>query len=69
MLSATSFNRSDRSDRSDLHQHLQQCAHARGRLHRLRGAFEDFDAVLAPRFGTTLGAMTVGVLALLVWLS
>ncbi|MEP6558941.1 MAG: hypothetical protein ABJB17_10695 [Burkholderiales bacterium] len=50
-------------DHSDLCQHLQQCADARGRLHRLRCTVEVLDAFLAPRFVTMLGAMTLLVLA------
>lgn len=64
MISATVL---DPTDRSDLHQHLQQCAHARGRLHGLRCTVEAFDAFLAPRFVSTLGAMTLLVLAGLAW--
>lgn len=66
MLSATTF---ESSDRSDLRLHLQQCACARGQLHRLRCAAEAFDALLAPHFVTTLGAMTILVLAGLALLS
>ncbi|MEO8124601.1 MAG: hypothetical protein ABI633_11185 [Burkholderiales bacterium] len=66
MHSATIF---ERTDRSDLRLHLQHCAYARGRLHRLRCMVEAFDALLAPRFVTTLGAMTVLVLASLALLS
>ena len=66
VLSATAF---EPTDRSDLSQHLQQCARARGRLHRLRCTVETIDALLAPRFVTTLGAMTVLVLTGLTWLS
>ncbi len=65
MLSATAF---EPADRSELHQHLRQCACARGRLHRLRCAVEAFDAFLAPRFVTMLGAMTVLMFASLAWL-
>ncbi len=50
-------------DRSDLGQHLRQCAHARGRLHRLHCAAQAFDAFLMPRFVTTLGVMTLLILA------
>lgn len=66
MLSAAAV---EPTDRSDLRQHVQQCAFARGRLHRLRCTVEAFDALLAPRFVTTLGAMTVMVLASLAMLS
>lgn len=66
MLSATTL---ERSDRSGLRLHLQQCACARGRLHRLRCAVETFDALLAPRFVTTLGTMTILVLTGLALLS
>lgn len=55
--------------RGDLRQHLQHCAFARGRLHRLRCAIEALDDFLAPRFVSTLGAMTLLVLAGLAWLS
>ena len=75
MISTTAFNPIDRSelrqhhDRSNLRQHLQQCACARGRLHRLLCTVEAFDALVAPRFVTTLGTMTVLVLAGLALLS
>lgn len=60
---------SDPTDRSDLHQHLQQCAHARGRLHGLRCAIEAVDTFLAPRIVSTLGTMTVLMLAGLAWVA
>ncbi|MEO8123690.1 MAG: hypothetical protein ABI633_06535 [Burkholderiales bacterium] len=66
VISTTAFNS---AYRSDLRQQLQQCARARGRLHRLRCMVEAFDALLAPRFVTTLGAMTVLVMASLALLS
>ena len=66
MISATVFKP---TDRSDLRQHLQQCAHARGRLHGLRCSVETFDAFLAPRFVSTLGAMILLVLAGLAWVA
>lgn len=47
------------NERSDLSRHLQQCSFARGRLHGLRCAVEAFDAQVAPRFVTTLGAVTL----------
>ncbi len=66
MLSATTF---EPTGRSELRQHLQQCACARGQLNRLRCAVEAFDALLAPRFVTTLGALTVLVVAGLILLT
>ncbi|MEO7937602.1 MAG: hypothetical protein ABIR55_03185 [Burkholderiaceae bacterium] len=48
---------------NDLRRHLQQCANARGRLHALRCAVEAFDAFVAPRFVTTLGVLTILMLA------
>jgi hypothetical protein len=66
LLSATAI---EPTDRSDLRRHLQHCACARGRLHRLRCTVEAFDAFLAPRFLTTFGAMTALLLAGLAWLS
>jgi hypothetical protein len=65
--SSTTFKR--RSDLGDLRQHLQQCADARGRLHHLRCTAEAFDAFLAPRLVTTVGAVTVLMLAGLALLS
>lgn len=67
MRSATPFTRT--ADYSDLCQHLRQCADARGPLHRMRCTVEAFDAFLAPRFVTTLGAITVLMLAGLALLS
>lgn len=61
MFSTTAIQR---SQRSDLRRHLQQCAFARGRLHGLRCAVEAFDGFVAPRFVTTLGAAALLMLAL-----
>lgn len=61
MLSTTVFNP---TDRTDLYLHLQQCAYARGRLHGLRCVVESIDALIAPRFVTTLGVTTLLMLAL-----
>jgi len=66
MLSATAI---DPADRRDLRKHMRQCTEARGRLHHLRCTVDTIDAFLAPRFGTTLGAMTALVLAGLAWVS
>lgn len=51
---------------NDLYLHLQQCAHARGRLHGLRCIVETIDGLVAPRFVTTLGVTTLLMLALTV---
>ncbi len=64
----TSTTDSD-SDRSDLGQHLRQCAQSRGRLHRLRCVAQAFDAFLMPRFVTTLGVVTLLMLVGMMWLS
>ncbi len=61
MLSTTVFNP---TERNDLYLHLQQCASARGRFHRLHCVVEAVDALVAPRFVTTLGATTILMLAL-----
>ncbi len=55
-----------RPDLGDLRHHLQECARARGRLHRLRCAVEALDAFLAPRFVTALAVVATIVLASLV---
>lgn len=52
------------SDPNDLNLHVQQCADARGRLHRLRCVVEAIDGLVAPRFVTTLGVTTLLMLAL-----
>jgi hypothetical protein len=67
MLSATTLERT--TDRSHMHQYLQQCADARGRLHHLRCTAEAFNALFAPRFLTTLMAITIPLLAGLALLS
>ena len=61
MLSTTVFYP---SDPNDLYLHLQQCADARGRLHRLRCVVEAIDGLVAPRFVTTLGVTTLLMVAL-----
>ena len=52
------------TDRKDLYLHLQQCAQARGRMHRLRCVVEVIDGIVAPRFVTTLSVTTALILAL-----
>lgn len=49
---------------AQLTQHLDHCAHACGRMHRVRGAVELADAFLASRFVSTLVLLTA-MLALL----
>lgn len=66
MLSPTIF---EPTGRSDLRRHLQQCASARGHLHLLRCAVEALDAFVAPRLVTTLGVLTILMLAGLALLS
>ncbi len=52
---------------NDLQQHLQQCAAARGRLHRLRCTVEACDDWLSTRTMSLLGATTIVMLAGLAW--
>ncbi len=49
-------------DPSLLHDHIQRCAAASGRLHRLQTVAESINGFLAPRFVTTL-ALSLVVLA------
>lgn len=53
--------------RADLQQHLQQCAAARGHLHRLRCTVEACDDCLSTRTMSLLGFTTILMLAGLAW--
>ena len=53
----------DRSDTALLMEHSRQCTLARGRLHPFYCAAEALDGLVAPRFVTTLAALTAVVAA------
>ncbi len=63
------FSTSDHTlaDPTHLIAHLDQCATARGRWHRMHGAFEVVDAFVLPRFMSSLVTLLALALALL-WL-
>jgi hypothetical protein len=52
-------------DPTGLTAHLGQCAAARGRLHRVRGALAAMDGLVQPRFLSTLLLLALAGAALL----
>lgn len=56
------------ADSGDLRRHLQQCADTSRRFDRLHNAVDALDQFVAPRFITTLGALTLLMLMALAFL-
>lgn len=60
----------DTPDPTHLQAHRNHCADARGALHRLRGTFAAADALIQPRFLSTVAAAALGItLLVLLWLA
>ena len=60
-MTSNSLSRSPKlgADPTQLQQHLNHCAAACSRLHRLRSAAEAVDAFLSPRFVSTLLVLAI----------
>ena len=56
-------------DATRLTAHLQHCAAARGRLHRMRGVLAAMDGLVQPRFLSTLMALALAATAVLLLLT
>jgi hypothetical protein len=53
-----------RPDPTHLDAHVRACVDARGPLHRMKCGAEALDALIAPRFITSLALVTVGAVLL-----